>query len=112
MTVIKAIGPILMVIALLAPIITGYRKERLGTSIKIGWGTLVFASFLHDGIIPELSGLFCGREAALEVTPNTPSTVGMMMVGWLYPLILHFVGCILCAFVDALRGLLSKARHH
>lgn len=112
MTAIKAIAPVLMLIALIAPIITGYQREKLGTSIRIGWGLLVFSYFSADILIPTMTGLIYGRKAELEITPNTPGTVGMVMVGWLFPLILHYAGFILCEVVDVLRELLSKPRRH
>jgi Na+/serine symporter len=112
MTAIKAIAPVLMFIALAAPIITGYRRDKLGTSIRIGWGLLIFSSFSADILIPTITGLIYGRKAELEITPNTPGTVGMVMVGWLFPLILHYVGFISFKVVDALLGLLSNARRH
>lgn len=111
MIVLKAIAPLLVVIALIAPIVTGYRREKLGTSIRIGWGLLVFGYFSADILIPTLTGLIYGRKAELEITPNTPGTMAVIMFGWLFPLILHFVGFILCEAVDVVRGMLSKARH-
>jgi hypothetical protein len=100
-----------LLIALMAPIITGYRREKLSTSIAIGWVLVIFAYFSIDLLIPELAHHFYGREGLREVAPETPATMAMMILGWIYPLVLHFVGFISCEFVDALRGLLSKARH-
>jgi hypothetical protein len=111
MIAIQAIGPILLLIALMAPIITGYRREKLSTSIRIGWVLVIFAYFCADLIIPALALHFYGREAMGEITPETPATMAMMILGWIYPLVLHFVGFVLCEVVDVLRGLLSKARH-
>ena len=112
MTAIQAIGPILLLIALMAPIITGYRREKLATSIRIGWILVIFAYFSIDLLIPELAHHFYGREGLREVAPETPATMAMMILGWIYPLVLHFVGFVLCEVVDVLRGLLSKARRH
>jgi hypothetical protein len=112
MIAIQAIGPILLLIALMAPIITGYRREKLSTSIRIGWVLVVFAYFSIDLLIPELAHHFYGREAMGEITPETPATIAMMILGWIYPLVLHFVGFISYGVVDTLGGLLSKARRH
>ncbi len=112
MIAIKAIGPILLLIALLAPIITGYRREKLATSIRIGWVLVVFAYISIDLLIPALAQHFYGHEAMGKIAPETPATMAMIMLGWIYPLVLHFVGFIACEVVDALRGLLSKARRH
>jgi|GEM_PF-4486603 len=112
MIAIKALGPILLLIALLAPIITGYRREKLSTSIRIGWVLVVFAYISIDLLIPALALHFYGYKAVGEVAPETPATMAMIILGWIYPLVLHFAGFILCEVVDALRGLISKARRH
>ena len=111
MIAIQAIGPILLLIALMAPIITGYRREPLGTSIRIGWVLVVFAYFAADFLIPELALHLYGREAERSIVPHNSGTLPMLFFGWLFPLILHYAGFVSYEVVDALRGLLSKARH-
>ncbi len=110
MTAIKEIAPILVVIACIAPVIAGYRKNKLGKSILIGWRLIVLAFFTIDFLIPELSERFSGREAGLTVTPKVNGTIEMIFLGWVSPLILHPVGYFLRELVDAIRGLLSKSR--
>ena len=110
MTAIKAIAPVLMLIALIAPIVTGYRREKLGTSIRIGWALVVFTYFAADFLIPELALLLYGREAERSIVPNNSGTLPMLFFGWLFPLILHYAGFVLCEAVDVLRDLLSKIR--
>ncbi len=99
-----------MVIALLAPIITGYRRNKLGTSIWIGWCLIVLAFFTIDFLIPNLSERLSGRGPGLLVIPKVNGTVEMIFLGWIFPLILHPVGYLLRELVDAIRGLLSKSR--
>lgn len=111
MIVIQAIGPILLLIALMAPIITGYRREKFSTSIRIGWVLVIFAYFSIDLLIPALAQHFYGREGLREVASENANTMAALMLGWLFPLILHCVGFILHDLVEVLRGLLSKARH-
>jgi hypothetical protein len=52
MTAIQAIGPILLLIALMPPIIKGYRREKLATSIRIGWALIVLTYLSIDLLIP------------------------------------------------------------
>lgn len=101
-----------MCIALIAPIVTGYRKEALRTSIRVGWGLAILAYLSIDLFVPALAFHFYGREEANKVSPENPGTMAVVVLGWLFPLILHYAGFVLCEFVDALRGLLSKARRN
>lgn len=111
MIAIQAIGPILLLIALMAPIITGYRREKLSTSIRIGWALIILTYFSIDLLIPELAHHFYGQEGLREVASENANTMAALILGWLFPLILHCVGFILHDLVEVLRGLLSKARH-
>ena len=110
MTAIKAIAPTLVGIALLAPIITGYRRERLSTSIWIGWCLIVFAYFAADFLIPELVGLLYGQKAGANIAPENGGTLPALAFGWMFPLILHPIGFVFSELYEALCGLLSKFR--
>lgn len=101
-----------MVIALLAPIITGFRRERLGISIRIGWCLIVFAYFAADFLIPEWVERIYGREAGKMITPNNNGTLPMLFLGWILPLVLHSVGFILYELFDTVHGLWLKKRSH
>jgi hypothetical protein len=111
MTAIQAIGPILLLIALMPPIIKGYRREKLATSIRIGWALIVLTYLSIDLLIPALAYHFYGREGLREVASGNAYTMAALMFGWLFPLILHCGGFILHDLVEVLRGLLSKSRH-
>lgn len=110
MTAIKAIAPTLMVIALLAPIITGFRRERLGISIRIGWALILLAYFAADFLIPEFVSLLYGQKAGANIAPNNGGTLPALLFGWAYPLILHYLGFTIYELFNAMHALWSKRR--
>lgn len=110
MTVIEGITPTFMVIAILAPIITGYRREPLGASIRIGWLLIVLAYFAADFLVPELVEQLYGRKAGRSITLTNNGTLAALLFGWVLALILHFAGFILRELSATIHELLSKFR--
>lgn len=110
MIVISNISLVLFIVALLAPAISGFRRNKLKTSVIIGWGLLFFTCLSVDALLPGLALGLYGPKAAGALSPETPSTVAALVLGWIHGLVLHFVGLLACWVVDAVRSL-SLRKH-
>jgi hypothetical protein len=92
MLLIKALTPLLVIMALLLPIIIAYRRGSLDTSVNYGWLLVTWAALSIDLIVPMIGFRFYGYPALAETAPENPLALKAAFFGWPIPFVLHFIG--------------------
>lgn len=109
--VLIAITFALFIGAPLTSFILGFRmKNRAAT--WVGWAMLVLGSLCVDMFIPILAFRCYDQTAPGELFPETPGTVPMVVLGWLPPLIFHFIGRSSRGVFELIRRFFAKRAPH
>lgn len=89
---IQALSPSVLALSLIVPVLTGFLGRRLRISIVLGWLLFVLSFLFQDIFSLLIANYFHGRDGVRAVAVDQPGTAAAVFVGWLLPLIGHFVG--------------------
>lgn len=101
---INAISPTLVVISIILPVVTGIIGCRAASSMTLGWFLFVLSFLFQDMFNIAIADYFHGREGVKAVTVDQPGTAGAIVIGWLIPLIGHYLGFGIRRLVKFVRG--------
>ena len=89
---IKLICPVMLAISIAYPFIRGWKRVKWLKSVAIGWAIFLLGSLFREYLSPWLAEVLIGPEARTQIQCLNSYLVLGIALGWIFPVIFHFLG--------------------
>lgn len=89
---LKLICPAVLFISVFYPFWRGLKHVKWWKSVLIGWAFFLGGCLIREYVTPWLAGGMISPEAKAEVTCANSYMLFGIALGWLFPLIFHWLG--------------------